>query len=714
MFQIARFRAPKPSVASCCAPAGILHVLRWVFALSLAAYAHAAEASKGFVLEIDVADARGGVVQLFYNTGYGYNQHDSLTAQLPAGDTLQTLKFQLPAAPIKHLRLDPSTGETTIRMGEWRLLTGDGRLLKRIGPERVRPMFDIKSIARENGVSVIHTGSTDPMLMLDEPTLHPLTHEALGRRSVGRAEVLAVGFVLFAALLFAVSGAFRAAAVGAPGSKPTRFRPEWLCFAGVFLVVFGARLYWLAQYSRAMPFWDEWESDALYLLMPLSGGFLDWQALVIPQSEHRIVITRFITLVGSWLNGEWDPRIGMVAGAAMISAATALAAVTVMSAGRWIGGLAVIVMAAMMSLPFDQANILWGGQSQMYALNLLGLCTLLLAAAPKPDLVTGLAALAAGTLSLATMGAGFVAPAVAGGICALRFMLEPERRRGIAALFGIFVVVAVAGVLWREASHWHAGGYARTWAAFWKAFKGFAAWPLPGHGGTLVVLWLPWLAISMLAVLRKATGTLVWLAAGLGAWALLAAVGLAHGRPELAWPIDSKYFTALSFGTLASVLSTAALLQSLSRVWPKVVFATASLAAVVALLASGERGKGGAAQHHYHWTEQDPLVHRFLATGDRALMQDVGAINAPYWNSAELAQRLESPLLQPLLPAELRKSLNQRPGMKLDDSPGPLTVAMFTAFETTGVFILAGFAGLVIALWKTRFRGIDAQSARTE
>ncbi len=666
--------------------AGVL-VAALFFALSPA---RAATPPTGFVLEVEMADPKGGSVQLFANTGYGYNQHDSATASLPPGDNLTVLRFNLPAAPIKHLRLDPALGEATVRIGQWRLLTSDGRLLVRFGPEHLRPMFDIRSLTLENGIATVHTGSTDPMLLVDEP-LHALTHRELGRRSLGTTDVVASGAALALALLIGFLAALRTA-------TGRWARPALLCFAGVFLVVLGSRLYWLSQFSRPMPFWDEWESDALYLLIPFQGGFLDWQALVIPQSEHRIVVTRFITLLGTLLNGEWDPRLGMVAGSAMLAATLGLAAAVALQAGRWIGAAAAVAIAATAVLPFDQSNLLWGGQSQMYALNFLAACVLIIAASSHRTSVTWMAGLCAGAASLGTMGAGFVAPGIAAGICFVRISLAVERRHGLGILMLAFVAATVAGLLWREASHWHEPTYAHSWGEFWTAFKAFAAWPLPGHTGTLVVAWLPWIVLATMLFARRVSGPPAWVGFGLGAWALVAAIGLAHGRPQLALPMDSKYFTALSFAALASVLATAALLEYLTSVWARLMLIAATAAVVAGMIVSGFSGIAAARQHHWYWDQQDPLVYGFLAGTDRAALLNAGPSHAPYWNAAELAERLDSPLLQPLLPAELRARLNHRPGVHFDPNPGPLTRAALGAMKVWWLISAAGLAALAAAL----------------
>src|SRR6187455_205617 len=55
--------------------------------------------------------------QLFWDSGAGMSESNSTRATYEPHDGLQTLRFALPAAPVKGLRLDPSNsaGEWTVR-----------------------------------------------------------------------------------------------------------------------------------------------------------------------------------------------------------------------------------------------------------------------------------------------------------------------------------------------------------------------------------------------------------------------------------------------------------------------------------------------------------------------------------------------------------------------------------------------------------------------
>jgi hypothetical protein len=358
-------------------------------------------------------------------------------------------------------------------------------------------------------------------------------------------------------------------------------------------------------------------------------------------------------------------------------------------------------IAVFAALPFDANNFFWGGQSQMYALNFLAIGTLAIAAGEQLGPLAWLGGAAAGSVSLVTMGSGFVAPGLAAGVCVVRFIFERTRRRDLAVLALIFAAIAVAGFLARTDSRWHAFTYARTAAKFWRSFVAYATWPLPPHWASVAVVWLPWLAVGIWTLARRAGSCLDWLAIGIGAWALVNAIGLAYARPELTSPFDSKYNTAVSLAGVASVLSSCALSARLrSRWWLLIAPVAAALAVAVAATDYGARGIADARFYRDLKNPHNALVRPYLATGDRSMMMEIPPERSPYWNSAELAIRLDSPLLQPVLPFPLRKALAMRPGLHLPGplEPGPLTLGARTLMKISPLIFAIGLVLIVLGL----------------
>ena len=644
----------------------------------------AAERAPQLFLEIDMAAERGANVGVLFDFGDGIWGENSSTADLPAGSTPQTVRLALPDRPIRGLRFDPTSDDQPVLITGMRLADAQGRVLVPLDVQRLRPMNQIESIMPEaGGMRVRPTPrADDPMLRIDLGPLQRKLHELSGRATVTPGAVVLLALAIGTLLVIGVTTAARSAR----GASP------WVGGAGIFCAVFGARLLWLNLFSRAVPFWDEWEGDALYVLIPFAGGFLDWGALVMPQWEHRILLTRTITLFGTLLNGEWDPRVAMTVSAAMFAAATALLGQALLAARTGAGLIAAALLAITAALPYDFNNLLWGGQTQMYGLVLLAVCALTIASTPRVTTGACVGAGAAGLLALFTMGAGLVGSGCAVGICLVRSWLEPAQRRRLLALGAVFFAAASLGLVLHVSSRAHVGFYATSFAQFQRAFIGVLSWPLPPWIGCAAIVWLPWL-INGVAILRRREATaLEWLAVGLGAWAAVDAVALGYARQYEGPPFDSRFFTPISVGAWASVLSTVSLLgRARTRrvaLWPALALAAVGLG----WIGYGVAGVREAAASRADRQDREQRVRGFLATGNRTLVME----RPTHANGEMVLDRLESPLLQGLLPAPFRRELAARPGhaAMADAGPGPVTTVARTLMKLGALIALLGLAAL--------------------
>ena len=657
-------------------------------------------APSGFVLEIEESNPHGGNARLFYDIGQWYSVIDSCGVPIPTGTTLQPFRFTIPAQPIKHLRFDPADRAAVVNIGRIRLLTDDGKELARFGPEKLVPMHSILGFSIESGVAHVATGGDTPMLFIGRP-VQLETELALGRRFVGSGQVLALGLIVAALIAVGAFAAIRGLVASSVGAG-------WVLI-GSFSLVFGARLYWLKQFSHPLPYWDEWETDAIDLLIPLKGGYLDWQALFIPQGEHRILVTRLLDLGSAIWNGEWDPRIGMAVSAFFYAASLSLLCAGALKAGPRIGLAAGAAMALLSCLPFDVLNVYWGDQSQMYALNFLAVCTVVIAASEQIDPLTLFGACGSGLVSLFTMGSGFLAPAIAGAMCVAQLRFCKGRRLRVGGLATLFLAIAAIGIfLYRDAPY-QGPAYARTWSTFWPAFVSRSAWPFPPQFGWAILLWSPWLVATYCTLFLRRVSVLNWFAVGIGAWAMLNAIGLAHGRPLDLRPFDSKYYTAMSLVIAGSVLSSCALASS----WPArrvfigilLMISLATISAMVPVAAQGLR----ASRDQYNGRIANAkLVKSFLATGNPTQLRETSYWELPYWNGAELADLLDTPSLQRLLPADIRVSATQRESSYVHgpQSPGALTVAVLSLMKLgSGIFVF----GLALLVWRALRRRLHVE-----
>ncbi len=619
-------------------------------------------------LEIELANPRGGLSQVLFDDGHEWTTHDSVLRELPPSETLEPVAYEIPAELIKRIRFDPATDDAPVRIGDTRLYAPDGSLVATIAPRFWFPMNEVEALHSDprGGIRLeSRPGAVDPMLLLNWP-LHETTFKVRGHTPIGPAGILALAAAVAIALGFSTVIAWRAI-----DAAPARGAAAIGIGAG--LLILGGRMFALLHFSDPVPYWDEWDGEAFYLLIPLQGGFLDWSALFATQAEHRILLTRLIALVQVILQGEWDPRVGMTAGAVFWAATGALVVHVFAARSRLLGVGVALAVVAWAATPFDFNNLFWGAQNQMYALVYGSALCIALAAAQRFTFSTYAAALLAGLMVNFTMGSGVVAAGVALGLCLLRCWREPPLRRRLLGLAAVFAVTTLVGGLLYESSRRHSPDYAADLLAAGNALLSVASYPWLGNPWLALVVWAPLLLQLSTVPFTQRARARDWVAMGIGIWAALHFVAFAHSRPSQMTMGDSKYFTAMSQAVLAAILSSACLWarwreSAENGRLPKAAAIALPLLALSLLLANaagaalaGWRSIESVRAAQFYSRNYNKTVRNYLRDQDRAwIAARKPGIEAPYWNPPELSLRLDHPALKPVLPAPYRRIIAAR------------------------------------------------------
>lgn len=296
-------------------------------------------------------------------------------------------------------------------------------------------------------------------------------------------------------------------------------------------LVFSSRLWLIDSWGSPVPFWDQWDAEALQLYIPWLEGTFDWHVLFAGHNEHRIVFTRATTLAMFVLQDDWNLWTELTFNAILhASIAVGFLAMfwrvfTPMQRAGFIMGLAVFFSA-----PFGWENALWGFQSQFYFSTLFALVAfsgLFLRPFNTPGWWLGvLASLAA----LGTHGGGVMVAASAIAAVATDIPARRLSRQDWISL-GLLLAILALGVLLRVDAPHHRQYHARSLDEFINLFVKCLAWPHRDGAVIAIVLQAPvcvlvirrWIRRQPLNPIEKTMVALMTLS-------ILSAAALAYSR----------------------------------------------------------------------------------------------------------------------------------------------------------------------------------------
>jgi hypothetical protein len=259
-------------------------------------------------------------------------------------------------------------------------------------------------------------------------------------------------------------------------------RTTWSWFLGCcFLVIVGFRWFLIERYGAPVGWGDDIDGIAEKILAPWQAGTLQWQALFAPHNgDHVILATRLWEILWFELNGEWDPKLVMIAKAPVYAVAMTIFMHLLtrgLERGRFV---AAGMLTVLFAFPFNYHNLLWAFQSQFDFFLLTAALGWLALLNGRPALALAMAA-----ISPLTLGAGPVLAVSYVGYWISRKMFnrgvdEHSRalgavkwRRVIGYCFAAVVVAALGASLPTPDAMPRAGGVGDKLATLLKLY----AWP---------------------------------------------------------------------------------------------------------------------------------------------------------------------------------------------------------------------------------------------
>lgn len=427
----------------------------------------------------------------------------------------------------------------------------------------------------------------------------------------------------------------------------------------VFSVALIARFIYVSLYAGSIPFWDQWDGEADRLFLPWLNGTWHWLNLFSPHNEHRIALTRLLTLALFEMNHrQWDNLVEAYA------CAVVFAAMETLLYARLSRGLPhptqrfalLVFMALLAALPFAWENIVCGFQSQFYFMALVAIAMQSVAAfgiGSRRDIVL-LAAL--GVISLFTMASGLIACLAVVVAVVIRGWLKEQAPAYFApCIFGSMVLITIVGLALTPSLPFHNTLKAQGAAEHITSLMINLAWPWQPLLSrrwwcAILILWLPTLVWIVRVLHRRSLGRTDAFVGGMLTWVGLQFLAIAHSRGHDMSALASRYMDIPAIGiALNAYLALAQLTSTNNRFVGWVVATLFFIVTLLGLHRRQENDMNELLQRHALTVIETKHVRDYLATGNATNLQQP-PLYIPYPDATRLRSLLDNPTVRAMLP----------------------------------------------------------------
>ena len=438
----------------------------------------------------------------------------------------------------------------------------------------------------------------------------------------------------------------------APATAPCDRRRLIVCTT-LAALVFASRA-WLAQvWGSALPFWDEWDLEAVGLYRPWMDGTLRLGDLFQAHNEHRLLLTRLVDLGFFVLYGRWAPWAQIVLNAALHAATAATLAalfwpaLTARPRTGFIIGIAVIFSAIC-----GWQNALLGIQSQVYFSNLLAVGALAGLTLAPPLSRGWWAGWVAALLALFSFAAGVFAALAA---LAVTFVFPPGGRRTLGHWAALTLIAALAAfsLFGFTEPPGQVAFHAQNLSQYYAVVSRCLGWPHVNSPVAWLLMQLP--LVALLASRCRTRTTLNALdrcALALVMFAVLQAAAVAHQRGNGLMdsrPL-SRYQDPLLLGAAAQLYAALQLAISWGRAGRTVTLAWSASAAFGLLTLTTTNLTLNLPYKRAQDIASLAQVRTYLITQDSTLFTRDPVFPGPHPNPKVVQQVLDDPVLRPVLP----------------------------------------------------------------
>jgi len=181
----------------------LLAIICSLFIVGVFSYKEYSKSNKLYFV-IEMESSASGTSQVFFDTGHGYNETDSIAWHVQPG-ALQKYLFPLPAlTPIKSIRFDPTNSTSVVSIKKARIENGLGDTLKNLPVQSFKSIQQISRMEISGDGLVMHTteNANDPQIVIENSSFDRLAswRDFLAKRGWIYAGYVLLSFILFMGL----------------------------------------------------------------------------------------------------------------------------------------------------------------------------------------------------------------------------------------------------------------------------------------------------------------------------------------------------------------------------------------------------------------------------------------------------------------------------------------------------------------------------------
>lgn len=477
----------------------------------------------------------------------------------------------------------------------------------------------------------------------------------------------------------------------------------FLTLSGFVLFSIGMKWAFLQQWGSDLPYWDQWETDGLQMLIPLSDGNLDLVTLFFaPHNEHHIGWTRLWTLAITVWNRQWDPHLISTINAIVHTAAGAYLVLKLWPLGNGLSrALIIVTTLALFTSPFSYENLIFSFQIQFYFLLAGSFLHIAFVCDSEARSWRWTVGMVAGVFGLWTMASGFLASIAVVAVQLVKIRHHRKCPPSDLLTIGACVSLAVVGFL--SINHVPANGSASLPAVI-KYFASIAAFPFLETPAACIVVQAPlifWLA-RRIGKISNPWKPGEWFFLGFVLWLVLQTAALSYGRARFSGTVTSRYLDISGLLLVANTGAIVLLLGDKIRTREKTIRTAAFLWVFVVAVTFLQNAllfqKALSNEFPECWAARTERIRTFLATGDERIIRDAPTKEKVFPHDDFIIRLLGDERLIVWFPPSIRPPVHLEPAINdgfIEGLPSEIEPA---PPDTTGTWYANGPSS---ALWQS-------------